>query len=282
MVAPGERDPDALMRRAGVRGDPRRDQHFLIDDRVLDRIASYVADLGLDGGTVLEVGAGVGNLTDRLLTVAGRVVAVERDGRLAGFLEREFADAVAAGTLEVVHGDALEVDVPAFDAAAANLPYGVASEILFRLLPRRRPMVVMVQREFADRLCADAGEADYGRLTVTAWVYAESRILEVVPPTAFEPAPPVESAVVRLDPRPAPLEGPAIEAFEAVVRAVFTQRRKTLRNAIRNTTHLSGIDDPEALVAALPDGWAGRRPGELDPEGYVELAERAERVGRHP
>ncbi|MFP4628129.1 MAG: 16S rRNA (adenine(1518)-N(6)/adenine(1519)-N(6))-dimethyltransferase RsmA [Halobacteriales archaeon] len=274
MVGAGERDPDALLRRAGVRGDPSLDQHFLIDDRVLDRLGGYVADLGVDLGTVLEVGAGVGNLTDRLLAVADHVVAVERDRRLAHFLAREFVDAIGSGSLEVVHGDALEVDLPAFDAAAANLPYGVASEILFRLLPRRRPMVVMVQREFADRLCADAGEADYGRLTVTAWFYATAAILEVVPPTAFQPPPPVESAVVRLDPRPAPLAGATAEAFEAIVRAVFTQRRKTLRNAIRNTTHLSGIDDPDAVLGDLPDGWTDRRPGELSPEAYLELAER--------
>lgn len=267
----GRRDPDALRRRAGVRGNPDRDQHFLVDDRVLDRLVETVVDAGAADGTVLEVGAGIGNLTDRLLVRADHVVAIERDARLVAFLREEFAEAVAAGQLAVRHGDALEVDLPTFDGVAANLPYGVASEILFRLLPRRVPMVVMVQREFADRLCAEANTPAYGRLTVTAGYYARASITETVPPTAFDPPPPVESAVVVLTPRDPALDGDAEARFMDLVRAVFTQRRKTLRNAIRNTTHLSGIDDPQAVIEALPEGWADRRPGELDRDDYIEL-----------
>ncbi|MFB6217778.1 MAG: rRNA adenine N-6-methyltransferase family protein, partial [Halobacteriaceae archaeon] len=114
----GSRDPDALVARAGG-GDRRRDQHFLVDDRVLDRLPGY---LDADFGHVLEVGAGAGALTDRLLAAADRVTAVERDPRLAAFLRDEFARAVAAGRLAVVEGDVLEIELPAFTACVSNLP----------------------------------------------------------------------------------------------------------------------------------------------------------------
>src|SRR6056297_512048 len=108
------RDPDALLARAGVRGDPDQDQHFLVDDRVLDRLPSYATDAGFDTAHVLEIGAGTGALTDRLLAIADEVTAVERDPTLAAFLREEFADDVDAGRLTVIEGDALNVELPEF------------------------------------------------------------------------------------------------------------------------------------------------------------------------
>ena len=274
---PAGRDPDALIARAGVRGDPARDQHFLVDDRVLSRLPGYAE--AFDRTHVLEIGAGTGGLTDRLLEAADRVTAIERDPALAAFLAREFDAEVAAGRLSVVEGDALDVDLPAFTACVSNLPYGASSELLFRLLPVRVPMVVMVQKEFAERLVAEPGTPEYGRLTVTAGHYAAGEIVEVVPPTAFSPAPPVESAVLRLVPRD-PAYDVADEAFFFdFVRAVFTQRRKTVRNAIRNTAHISGLSDPDAVVRAADDEVMGRRPGDLSPAAFAELAALAAEVG---
>lgn len=267
------RDPDTLLNRAGVRGDSRRDQYFLIDDRVLDRILEYAeARIGVVE-TVLEVGPGTGALTDRLFDLADHVIAVERDQHLVTFLRREFAEEIEADDLTVIHGDALEVELPRIDAVVANLPYGISSEILFRVLPMRVPMIVMVQREFADRLCASPDTSEYGRLTVTAGHYAEATLLEPVPPTAFQPPPPVESAIVGLSPRATRYEVADEERFLALVTALFTQRRKTLRNAIRNTTHLSDIDDPSAVIDALPEEWLSRRPGTLSPAEFAELAQ---------
>ena len=106
------RDPDALLRRAGASGNPDRDQHFLIDDRVLDRLPEYAE--GMDLTHVLEIGPGTGALTDRLLAVADAVAAVERDPELAQFLREEFDAEIAAGRLTVIEGGALEVDLPEF------------------------------------------------------------------------------------------------------------------------------------------------------------------------
>jgi len=271
------RDPDALRARAGVRGDPNRDQHFLVDDRVLDRLPTYAGEM--DTGHVLEVGAGTGALTDRLLAVADRVTAVERDPDLAAFLREEFAEDIESGRLTVVAGDALEVDLPGFTTSISNLPYGISSEIVFRLLPRMRPLVLTFQREFAERMAAEPGTDEYGRLSVTAGHYAEVELVERIPPEAFDPQPAVESAVVRTTPREPEYDVPDDEFFMRFLRAVFTQRRKTMRNAIRNTGHISGLNDPDAVVDAADEGLMSQRAGDVTPAEFAQLATLAWEVG---
>lgn len=271
------RDPAALLERAGVRGDPRHDQHFLLDGRVLDRIADYAEPL--DRTHVLEIGAGTGGLTDRLLDGADRVTAIERDRRLAAFLETEFGAAIEGGRLRVIEGDAVTVDWPAFTACVSNLPYGASSELLFRLLPLGQPSVLLVQREFADRLVATPGSDEYGRLSVTAGHYAAIERLEVVPPTAFDPEPAVESAVVRAKPRAPEYAVPDDGRFLDFVTAVFTQRRKTMRNAIRNTAHISGLADPDALVEAADEERMALRPERLAPAEFAGLCQLAAETG---
>ncbi|MES3518454.1 MAG: 16S ribosomal RNA methyltransferase A [Natronomonas sp.] len=271
------RDPDALVARVGRRGDPNRDQHFLIDDRVLDRITGYLPS-ETETEHILEVGGGAGALTDRLLATAARVTVIERDPELASFLREEFSEAIEAGRLTVVEGDALEVSLPPFDASVSNLPYGISSEILFRLLPAGKPLVLMLQREFAERMAADPGDDEYGRLSVTAGHYADIEIVEPVPPEAFTPPPAVDSAVVRVLPRDPDYTVEDEELFAALVRAVFTQRRKTMRNAIRNTAHISGIDG-DAVVEAADEELLGRRAGNVTPSEFAELAALAAEVG---
>ncbi len=298
-AAYGGRDPDAPARRAGERANPDRDQHFLVDDRVLDRIPTYLPD-DADVSRLLEIGGGAGALTDRLLATvtaadaaagsdtadAGdpastpvRLSVIERDGTFADFLRGEFSSAIDNGFLRVIEGDALDVDLPSFTACVANLPYGVSSEIAFRLLPEGKPLVLMFQAEFAERMVASAGESEYGRLSVSAQHYAAVEIVERVPKEAFDPQPAVESAVVRCTPRDPDYEVGDEAFFLRFVKALFTQRRKTVRNAIRNTGHISGLDDPEAVVDAADEDLLSRRPGTLDPSAFAALAELAREHG---
>ncbi|ESS12915.1 MAG: dimethyladenosine transferase [uncultured archaeon A07HR60] len=275
MSNPQSRDPDALRQRAGIEGDPGQDQHFLVDDRVLDRLPTYLPEEAHDH--VLEIGAGTGALTDRLLTSIpddSQVTAVERDTRLADFLREEFQESIAAERLEVLAGDALEVDLPPFTGSVSNLPYGVSSEIAFRLLPAGVPLVLMFQAEFADRLAAEPGDSAYGRLSVTSGHYASVEIVERVPKEAFDPQPAVASAVVRATPRSPDYEIPSHDTFASVVRASFTQRRKTMRNAIRNTTHMTGLDDTAvaAVVEAAGDQLMSKRAGSVTPAEFASLA----------
>ena len=288
-AARGSRDPNALARRAGARADPDRDQHFLVDDRVLDRIPGYLPD-DADRSRLLEIGGGAGALTDRLLATtddagdadrdaSGRLTVIERDGAFAEFLREEFAAAVADGLLNVVEGDALDVELPPFTACVANLPYGVSSEIAFRLFPEKKPLVLMFQAEFADRMVASAGESEYGRLSVSAQHYADVEIVERVPKEAFDPQPAVESAVVRCTPRDPDYAVGDEAFFLRFVKALFTQRRKTVRNAVRNTAHISGLDDPEAVVDAADEELLRSRPGTLEPSAFAALAELARERG---
>ena len=265
------RDPDALRRRAGTFGDPNRDQHFLVDDRVLDRLPEYLPD-DADTTHLLEIGAGTGALTDRLVRVADKVTAIERDPDLAEFLREEFADEIADGSLEVVEGDALDVSLPDFTASVSNLPYGASSEILFRLLPHERPLILMLQYEFGERMAAEPGTPEYGRLSVTARHYADVEVVEPVPPEAFDPQPAVDSAVVRTTPRDPEYEVEDDAFFLDFVKALFTQRRKTVRNGIRNTAHISGLDDPDAVVDGADEDLLSKRPDSVTPAEFAELA----------
>ncbi|MFC6991127.1 16S ribosomal RNA methyltransferase A [Haladaptatus sp. GCM10025707] len=276
----GHRRADALIKRAGVRADTNQDQHFLVDDRVLDRLPTHATGADIDLSHVLEIGPGAGVLTARLLAVADRVTAVERDKRFAEFLRREFAEEIDAGRLTLIEGDALDVDLPDdVTASISNLPYSVSSEISFRLLPREIPLILMFQKEFAERMAAAPATDEYGRLSVTAGHYADIDVVETVPKSAFSPPPQVESAIVRAMPRKPEYEVPDDEFFLNFVTAVFTQRRKTMRNAVRNTAHISHLGDPKAVVAAADEDLMSMRAGKVTPAQFAELATLAYEVG---
>jgi 16S rRNA (adenine1518-N6/adenine1519-N6)-dimethyltransferase len=208
-------------------------QHFLIDGEVAERTIR-LADLE-PGATVLEIGPGRGALTDRLRAAGHPVVAVELDDALG-----EALDARRDAALTVVRGDFLRVTLDRLAAGplpvVANLPYATGTAIVSRLLehPERFPrLVVMLQLEVAQRLCAAPGTRAYGGLTVLVALRAAASMGFVVPPSAFTPPPKVDSAVVRLDVQVAPraaIDDPGM--FRRVVLAAFAQRRKTLRNAL--------------------------------------------------
>ncbi|WP_226042228.1 16S ribosomal RNA methyltransferase A [Natrinema sp. DC36] len=273
------RDPDGLIARAGVRGDPDRDQHFLVDDRVLDRLPTYLTEIDADTSHLLEIGGGTGALTDRLLAVGDEATVIERDRELVQFLREEFADEIDAGNLTVIEGDALEVDLPEFTASVSNLPYGVSSQIAFRLFPEKKPLVLMFQQEFAERMVAEPDTSEYGRLSVSSQHYADIELVESIPKEAFSPPPAVQSAVVRAVPREPDYAVEDEEFFLRFVKALFTQRRKTIRNAIRNTGHISGLSEPEAVVDAADEDVLRKRAGAMAPAEFAALAQLARDVG---
>lgn len=243
---------------------PKLDQHFLVDERVADRIVEY-AELKGDE-RVLEIGPGRGVLTGRLAGMSGGLHAVELDEDLASELEERFP------SVKVVRGNALQVDLPEFDVCVSNLPYSVSSEVTFRLLERGFDRaILMYQREFADRLLAEAGSGDYGRLTVAVDLKCSVSRLEDVPRTAFQPRPRVNSTVVRLEPRESPYTVSDEGSFLDIVRAVFTQRRKKTRNALLNTRHMTGLDEGD--IRSLDTELLERRPGNLEPRELAKLAD---------
>ncbi|HVL48708.1 MAG TPA: 16S rRNA (adenine(1518)-N(6)/adenine(1519)-N(6))-dimethyltransferase RsmA [Candidatus Thermoplasmatota archaeon] len=244
-------------------------QHFLTDARVAERAVRH-ADVGPDD-VVLEIGPGRGILTRALAAKARRVVAVELDRDLADVLAGE-----AIPNVEIVKGDALEVDLPKVDKIVANLPYQISSPVTFRLLdhPGWSVAVLMYQREFAERLVAKPATDAYGRLSVHATYRARCEIVERVPPGVFFPPPKVESALVRVRPRAEPAFPVADEGlFLRLVAAAFTQRRKTLASGLRHASHLLEVDEAalKPLLADLPHREA--RPETLAPETFGAVAD---------
>lgn len=270
----------ALLKRHRLRPKKRLGQNFLVDDRVLARILDAAELTGREA--VLEIGPGLGGLTRALAGRAWRVLAVEKDRSLAPVLSEVLE---GADNVRVLWADALELDLKAVCAqyfgdrpvrVAANLPYYVTTPILMKLLEEGPPVeriVVMVQREVAERLTAEPGTKAYGALTVAVRWYAE-RVEWVarVPPSSFVPRPAVDSAVVRLDLRPREREDRESLRLFRVVRAAFGQRRKTLLNAL---SHAFAEDlGREAVRRALAEASVApeRRGEELTLEEFIRLA----------
>lgn len=261
-----DEDPRRILSRLGVRPRKRLGQHFLVDSRVAARQVAHARIQPSD--IVLEIGPGLGILTRRLADHAKRVIAIESDRRFAAFLRQEFPD------VEVILGDALKVEWPAFDVMASNLPYQISSPLTFRLLavPFDRA-VLMYQWEFARRMIADVGSSDYSRLTVGVYRRASCEILERVPRNAFHPQPRVDSALVALTPRPPPFPLADPARFDAVVDALFAHRRKTVENGLRLAWR-SLVPSEEALEAALREvPHRSRRVEELSPEEIARIAD---------
>lgn len=246
-------------------------QHFLRDRAVLERIADALAPTGAE--TVVEIGPGRGALTDVLAPRARRLVAVEIDRDLAAHLRARYA---ADPHVEIVEADVLQV--PLGDLAgpdyvlAGNVPYYITTPILFHALAPPRPAraVYLVQREVADRLTAAPGGKQYGALGVNVQAVARVELIARVPPGAFQPPPRVESAVVRVTPRPDPVVAPEEEVrFRRFVQAAFALRRKQLRRVVRTVAGLDVEGAERALAAAGVDPDA--RPETLSAAEFAAL-----------
>ena len=248
-------------------------QNFLLDLNLTVRIARAAEPLA--GATVVEVGPGPGGLTRALLALGvKRVIAIERDQRAIAALEE--ISAHYPGRLEIVAGDALEFDARAQLAGerakvVANLPYNIATALLVTWLtaepwpPWYDALVLMFQREVAERIVAKVGDKAYGRLAVLAGWRTEAKILFDVAPSAFVPPPKVTSSVVRLIPRAAPMACDS-QTLQRVTEAAFGQRRKMLRQSLK----MLGVDALALLAAAGIEPTA--RAEEIPVEGFVTLA----------
>lgn len=260
-----------LIARFGLRADKRFGQHFLLDPRLLDRIAAAAGDL--EGRTVLEVGPGPGGLTRALLARRPRlVVAIEHDPRCLAALA-ELA-ATAGERLRLIEADALEIELASLGVGrltvVANLPYNVGTPLLLAWLDQLASidqLVLMFQREVALRLAAPPGSRTYGRLSVVAQWLCEVSCLFHLPARAFVPPPRVASTLVRLTPRPEPSTPADKAALEAVLAAAFGQRRKMLRSSLQRL-----VADPAPLLAAAAIEPSARAE-QIDVAGFCRLAE---------
>ena len=268
-------NPRALLQGLEQRARRRFGQHFLHDRGVVRRMVRGARVS--EGDPVVEIGPGLGILTEELLSLGVNLTAVELDRDLAAYLRERFPE------LHLIEADAAKVDwsevCPGADwSVVANLPYNVGTTLVMNLLrmPERfKSITVMLQMEVVQRMMADPGSKTYGALSVQVQARALPRFVLKLPPGAFHPPPKVDSAVIQLQVWPAPRIGAATPAvFDKVVRASFAHRRKTLRNS------LSGSWGREKADAALQlSGIDGsRRAEQLSVDAYVALADAVTRL----
>ncbi|HEC56884.1 MAG TPA: ribosomal RNA small subunit methyltransferase A, partial [Candidatus Syntrophoarchaeum butanivorans] len=212
-----------LLEDHNIRPSPRKSQHFLVDEGILDRIVEY-GDVGLND-RVLEIGAGVGSLTSRLLKRSEHVYAIEVDSRLSEILKERCAQA------NVINADALKIDLPEFDKVISNLPYSISSRITLKILKSGFKMgILMYQAEFVRRITAPPGTKEYGRLSVFTQALADVEILESVSRDAFYPRPDVHSVLIRLRPKEDVVENK--DLFLEFITGLFSNRRKRLSKVL--------------------------------------------------
>ena len=263
-----------ILDRYGLKAQKKYGQNFLIDANIVAKIASQSSD---KEHLTLEIGPGIGSLTQMLARYAKEVVAYEIDPKLIPLLKDNFKD---VSNIHIIHEDFMDVDFKkAFYAnkqinVCANLPYYITSDILAALLEARcfESVTVMVQKEVAERICAAPGAADYGAFSVFCQYHAQPEILFDVPPACFIPQPKVTSSVLHLKVRGAPPAEVADEAFFfRVVRASFAQRRKTLVNGLGAL----GFPKPRLIEAVAACGLPENVRGEtLSIPQFAALAAR--------
>jgi len=249
---------------------PRRSmgQHFLVDHTVIERQIKYAKIK--KGERILEIGPGLGFLTEELLRAGADVVAIESDRKFCGYLREKFGD-----RLELVEGDATRVILPEFEKVVSNLPYQISSEITFRILETRKfdIAILMYQKEFAERMVAGEISALYGRLSVMAAYRADCEILEIVNRRCFWPQPKVDSALVLMKSRPPKFQPKDEKLFVDVVRVLFSHRRKKISNGLVALAGQLGVSREfmKGLVPDIPHG--DDRVENLSPEEIGEIAD---------
>jgi 16S rRNA (adenine1518-N6/adenine1519-N6)-dimethyltransferase len=284
--APAHVDPAAVrrtLRQAGLRARHGLSQNFLADPQVLEAILDEAAPA--PGKRILEIGPGLGFLTAGLLEAGAEVTAVELDRGLAALLRDRFAAELESGSLRLIEGDALDQDLthlvePPYEVVA-NLPYHVTSPILHALLgsaPRPERLVLMVQKEVAERIATPPGGMSY--LSVFVQYHAKVRVAFDVQPEAFEPEPAVRSAVIVLEPYPDDDRLPSAEAEDALwrlVQAAFRERRKMIHNVLTRQLPVEPARVAAALAVAniAPD----RRPQTLAVGEWLALLEALGEIG---
>ena len=253
-------------RAAGLRLNTDLGQHYLIDETVLDAIVDRAAIA--PGATVVEVGTGIGVLTERLLAAGARVKTIELDPRVIPLLTAFVEAPKWEGKLEIVEGNALEVPFPSEPyKVVANIPYHITSPLLRHVfLESPRPpetMTLRIQREVAERIC---DPKDRGLLTVVVSLFGAPSIVRHVPPASFLPPPAVDSSVIHIECFEKPLaDGPTLDALLSLLKLGFGQKRKMLRNT------LGSLPDGDALLAAAGID-ATRRPQTLTTDEWIALA----------
>ncbi len=256
-----------LLRLYDVSPRKRLGQNFTINHDILHRLVAHASLIKDD--VVLEVGAGFGFLTPLLANKCKKVIAVEVDPTLVNFLKEQFH---SLQNVELIEGDVLKVSLPPFNKIVSTPPYSISSPLLFRLLEHKFDSAVLIlQKDFARRLASPVGTKDYGRLTVSIYYLADVELMDNVLKTMFYPQPDVDSIMVRLRPKAAPFDLDDEKTFFELVRTLFTQRNKKVRNGLISFLRDRELSREEAVKLADSLIYSEKRVRELAPEDFGVL-----------
>lgn len=245
-------------------------QHFMVDHSIFQFLTNYGSLNSAD--VVLDIGAGLGFLTCFLADKCKSVFAVESDARLVNVLREQIKD---FSNVKVVHGDILEVELPQFNKVISIPPYHISSSLLMWLFNKHFDCAVLIlQKEFANRLSAFVGSEDYSWLTVVTYYHAETEILDDVPKWMFYPQPEVDSVIVRLKPKkPQPFTLKNEVFFRRLTQTLFTHRNRKVRNAVLPFVKgVRGVKVEDAIKKIENFHFYNKRVRELPPEDFGALA----------
>ncbi|OUJ19384.1 16S rRNA A1518 and A1519 N6-dimethyltransferase RsmA/KsgA/DIM1 [Methanonatronarchaeum thermophilum] len=262
-------DTKKILKKHNIRPKKNLGQNFLINNKIAQRQVKH-ADIQPDE-KILEIGGGVGTLTQELIKTPGKITVIEKDPKLHKILKKRFGEKIT-----LIQGDAIQTDYGETDKVVANLPYQISSEITFKILKKPfKKAILMYQKEFAERMTAKPGTKEYGRLTVGVDLYSNAEILEKIPQTAFYPQPKVMSALVKLTPKNPKYTPKNQEFFLDFTKAIFSQRRKKLKNAMKNTRHmLNPKPTKKTLKQTIKklDKTTEKRPEKLTPSQIADCS----------
>jgi len=244
------------LRKLGIRPTKSLGQNFLDDGNIAKKIIGYANINSSD--KILEIGPGLGILTDFVVERAEKTILIEKDKKLTSYLEGRYSKY----DLEIIQGDVLKIELPEFDKVVSNLPFSISSPITFKLLKCDFKIGILTyQQQFAERMIAEVGEEEYSRLSVMVSVHAEVEKLFNISKESFYPPPKVDATVIRLIPSEPEFVIKNEEIFSKVVKELFNYRRKKIKNALKTGLDVN-IDD-------VP--YEDKRVGNISPEQINEI-----------
>jgi 16S rRNA (adenine1518-N6/adenine1519-N6)-dimethyltransferase len=255
-----------ILKSLDIRPNLKLGQIFLINEKIVDAQIHSANITPTD--VVLEIGPGLGILTGKLAELSKKVIAIEFDKRLCSYLR-----SVLPENVELIHGDAITQDFPRFNKLVSNIPYQISSPLIFKLISYSfDSAILMLQKEFADRLVASPNTKHYSRLTVMSSYHYDAELLFGVSSENFLPKPRIDSAVIKLNPKTMKNTAHDEELFSKLVKIVFNERRKMMRNSISNNYNIFKIQKAELKKIILNLPFMDKRPEQITLDQFIQLS----------
>lgn len=258
-----------ILRDNGIRPSKKRGQHFIIDPNIAERQVDY-ANLRPEE-LVLEIGSGLGALTETIASRGNKLVTIEIDERFVRFLSPRFTE---MGNIALVRADALSFSIGKINKIISNIPYNISSQITFKILEFEfEEAILTYQADFAKRMIAQPGSKDYSRLSINVYYRAEAKVLETIPRDVFYPVPSVDSAIIKLRRRPPPFHVDDEQLFFKVLRGLFPYRNQHLHKVLKRFVELNQLRGLDAVKIIEDSDVRDERIRDLSADSFARLSD---------